>query len=201
MDGRNLPAFGHTTVSDRGERPYTKGLHMLLTRLTRDLKTRVMLRSRQRKVEHFYGLVEPGMTVLDVGVTGLDTGAGPQNYLLKTYPFAPETYTGLGVHDLDPVRKRHPRMRFVQYDGRIMPFEDGQFDWAYSNAVIEHVGDREAQLTFLNELLRVAHNVFFTTPSKYFPIESHTNVPFLHWHDGLFDKWLWKNRPKWPGIS
>lgn len=170
---------------------------MLLTALSRDLKTRVMLRSRQRKIEHFYSLVKPGMKVLDVGVTGLDTGKGPQNYLLKTWPFAPESYTGLGVHDLDPVRARHPKMRFVEYDGRHMPFDDHEFDWAYSNAVIEHVGDREAQLTFLNEMLRVARNVFFTTPSKYFPIETHTFVPFLHWNDRLFDRWLWKHRPKW----
>lgn len=161
------------------------------------LKTRIMFRSRRKKIEHFYSLLEPGMTVLDVGVTALDTGEGPQNFLLKTYPNAPETYTGLGVHDLTEIRKRYPGMKFVEYDGRVMPFRDGQFDWAFSNAVIEHVGDRQAQLLFLEEMLRVARFVFFTTPSKYFPIETHTSVPFLHWNDRLFDKWLWKHRPKW----
>jgi hypothetical protein len=52
--------------------------------------------------------------------------------------------------------------------------------------VTEHVGDEEAQIQFVNEMLRVARNVLFTTPSKYFPVESHTNTLLLHWHDGLF---------------
>lgn len=158
-----------------------------------------MLHSRQAKVAHFHSLFRPGMTVLDVGVTAKDdpSSLGPKNYLLKTYPYAPETYTGLGVHDLDALQRAYPRMRFVRYDGRRMPFDDGEFDWVFSNAVIEHVGDRDEQLSFLNEMLRVGRYVFFTTPSKYFPIETHTSVPFLHWNDRLFDKWLWKHKPKW----
>jgi|GEM_PF-737632 len=163
------------------------------------LKTRVMIRSREAKIRHFHSLFRPGMTVLDVGVTAKDDpkGSGPQNWLLKTYPYAPETYTGLGVHDLTALQKAYPRMRFVSYDGRVMPFADGEFDWVFSNAVIEHVGDRSAQLAFLDEMLRIGRYVFFTTPSKYFPIETHTGVPFLHWSDRLFDEWLWKYRPKW----
>jgi len=166
-------------------------------RLPARIKHRIMFRSRQAKVEHFHSLIQPGMTVLDVGVTAKGDPSGPQNYLLKTYPYAPETYTGLGVHDLSALEKAYPRMRFVQYDGRVMPFDDGEFDWVFSNAVIEHVGDRAAQLHFLNEMLRVGRFVFFTTPSKYFPIETHTGVPFLHWNDRLFDKWLWRYKPKW----
>ncbi len=168
-------------------------------RLIGAFKTRVMLRSREAKVRHFHSLFRPGMTVLDVGVTAKDDpkGTGPKNWLLKTYPYAPETYTGLGVHDLGALQQAYPRMRFVRYDGRVMPFEDGEFDWVFSNAVIEHVGDRSAQLEFLDEMLRVGRYVFFTTPSKYFPIETHTGVPFLHWNDRLFDAWLWKRKPKW----
>src|SRR5690606_28811201 len=26
---------------------------------------------------------------------------------------------------------------------------------------------------------------------------THTSVPFLHWNDRLFDKWLWARKPKW----
>lgn len=172
---------------------------MPVRRFASALKTRIMLRSRRRKVEQFYELVQPGMRVLDVGVTAKErpTRDNPQNYLLKTYPFEPETYTGLGVQDLAGLQRAYPRMRFVTYDGRIMPFEDDEFDWVYSNAVIEHVGARSDQLRFLNEMLRVARYVFFTTPNKFFPIETHTSVPFLHWNDRLFDKWLWKHKPQW----
>jgi len=172
---------------------------MASARLASALKTRMMLNSRRAKIEHFHSLFRPGMTVLDVGVTAKDdpSSSGPKNYLLKTYPYAPETYTGLGVHDLGALQKAHPRMRFVRYDGRTMPFDESEFDWVFSNAVIEHVGERPDQLAFLNEMLRVGRFVFFTTPNKYFPIETHTSVPFLHWNDRLFDRWLWNRKPKW----
>ena len=32
-------------------------------------------------------------------------------------------------------------------------------------------------------------NVFFTTPNKYFPFETHTNAFFLHWNNALFHWW------------
>lgn len=164
---------------------------------TQNIKKRIMLNSRSSKLAHFYSLFEPGMSVLDVGVTSKDDpgGDGPQNYLLKTWRYAPETYTGLGVQDVSGLEREHPRMKFVQYDGRIFPFRDNQFDWVFSNAVIEHVGDRDAQLLFLNEMLRVARYVFFTTPSKHFPIETHTGVPLIHWNERLFDTWLSAYRP------
>lgn len=93
-----------------------------------------------------------------------------------------------------------PGKRFVQYSGGIFPFKSQDFDWAFSNAVIEHVGDGNAQLNFLNEMLRVAAHVFFTTPNKYFPIESHTNIAFLHWNDRLFYQWCSRNRP-WVAVD
>jgi hypothetical protein len=125
------------------------------------LKQSVMLASRERKLEHFYSLFERGQTVLDVGVS---TDSGPHratNYFLKTFRYDPDTYTGLGVQDLYSVERSFPAMRFVRYPGGAFPFSDKQFDWAFSNAVIEHVGGEEAQLLFMNELMRVAHNAFF----------------------------------------
>jgi hypothetical protein len=65
----------------------------------------------------------------------------------------------------------------------------------FSNAVIEHVGDDAAQVRFVDEMLRVADNVFFTTPNKLFPVESHTNVLFLHWHDERFYRWCARHKP------
>ena len=59
--------------------------------------------------------------------------------------------------------------------------EDDQFDIAFSTAVIEHVGDRERQTRFIAELLRVSKRFFVTTPNRWYPVELHTYVPFLHW--------------------
>jgi ubiquinone/menaquinone biosynthesis C-methylase UbiE len=96
------------------------------------------------------------------------------------------------------MEKLYPGKKFVQYKGRIFPFEDKSFEWAYSNAVIEHVGDYKRKLRFLREMVRVAKNVFFTTPNKYFPVDAHTMVFFLHWNDKMFSKWREKNNKWWP---
>lgn len=147
-------------------------------------------------MDHFYSLFKEGESVLDVGVSAQSEKDLPAlNYFLKNYRYQPETYTGLGVHNLSSVEKAHPDKRFVQYPGGKFPFSNKEFDWVFSNAVIEHVGDDDAQQMFINEMMRVANNVFFTTPNKYFPVESHTNIFFLHWNNKLFYRWCHKNRP------
>ena len=82
-----------------------------------------------------------------------------------------------------------PGKRFVRYPGGRFPFADQEFEWVFSNAVIEHVGGPADQLEFINEMLRVGRDVFFTTPNKYFPFETHTNAFFLHWNNALFHWW------------
>ena len=51
----------------------------------------------------------------------------------------------------------------------------------FSNAVVEHVGDRERQSRFVSEALRVGRSVFLTTPNRWFPVEVHTRLPLVHW--------------------
>ena len=160
-------------------------------------KNRISALSRTNKLQHFYSIFKNGESVLDVGVSAeTNRGLQSRNYFLKNYKYSPETYVGLGVQDLTGMESLFPKKRFVQYLGGEFPFADKEFDWVFSNAVIEHVGNDEDQLLFLNEMMRVAKNVFFTTPNKYFPIESHTNVFFLHWHNQLFNYWRKKNNSK-----
>jgi hypothetical protein len=164
-----------------------------------EAKDKLSLASREKKLEHFYSLFKKGESVLDVGIsTPFEQEQPGLNYFLKNYRYAPETYMGLGVEDLSGMEDLYPGKRFVQYSGKKFPFLDKQFDWVFSNAVIEHVGDDDAQLLFLNEMMRVASNVFFTTPNKYFPVDSHTDVFFLHWNDELFYRWREKNQ-RWQG--
>ncbi|MGA3082185.1 MAG: methyltransferase domain-containing protein [Terracidiphilus sp.] len=66
-------------------------------------------------------------------------------------------------------------------DGCKLPFGDGEFDIAFSNSVIEHVGDTDAQLAFANEVRRVARHYWVQTPNRWFPIEPHYVAPFIHW--------------------
>ena len=152
-----------------------------------------MKSSREKKINHFYSCFRAGETVLDAGVSRQLRGRLPiTNWFLKTYRYDPETYTGLGIENMIGMDILFPGKRFVQYPGGVFPFPDNSFDWVFSNAVIEHVGDEYTQLIFINEMLRVGKSIFFTTPNKYFPVESHTRAIFIHWHDELFRKWCIK---------
>jgi hypothetical protein len=67
-------------------------------------------------------------------------------------------------------------------DARSLPFDDKSFDYVFSNAVIEHVGGPAGAQRMLEESRRVARlGAYHTTPDRWFPIETHTQVPFLHW--------------------
>ena len=152
--------------------------------MLRRVASQVSLRSRERKLELFRGLLDPGpeTTVIDVGVTDAPFGAGStDNFFEALYPW-PERVTGVGHTGLERFREAFPQVRAIRADGRALPFEDGAFDLGFSNAVIEHVaGGRDGQRQFVHELCRVASRVFVTTPNRFFPLEVHTLLPFAHW--------------------
>lgn len=162
------------------------------------IKNRAMEVSRSKKVDHFYSLCSADAKVLDVGVSREYGQGGPHlNYFLKTYRLDPRTYTGLGVQDIESMADLYPGKSFVQYPGGRFPFDDRRFTHCFSNAVIEHVGSECDQIEFVNEMLRVANLVFFTTPNKLFPVESHTNALLIHWNDEAFWRWCARKRPYW----
>jgi SAM-dependent methyltransferase len=152
--------------------------------MLRRVASRVSMRSRQRKLQLFLDLLQPGpeTTVVDVGVTDAPFGAGStDNFFEALYPW-PEQITGVGRTELERFAAAFPQVRAVQADGRDLPFGDAEFDVAFSNAVVEHVaGGREGQRQFVHELCRVGRRVFVTTPNRYFPLEVHTLLPFVHW--------------------
>ena len=149
----------------------------------------ISLRSRRRKLALFLELMKPdaGTTVLDVGVDEISLGeAGghggctTHNFFEERYPW-PDRITALGLHDGSRFRERYPHIAYVQGDACALPFGDGSFDVVHSNAVIEHVGGRERQETFVREAVRVGRRVFLTTPNRWFPVELHTRLPLVHW--------------------
>jgi hypothetical protein len=123
--------------------------------------------------------------VLDVGAgdTGYMTEPGlgrTHNFFEALYPW-PERIVAVSDVPLENFKRQFPLIECVVADGRNLPFDDDAFDIAFSNAVVEHVGGVDDQRRFVGELCRVAPRVFVSTPNRWFPIESHTLVPFLHW--------------------
>jgi len=154
--------------------------------------------NRARKFTYFLETIKPKPTdsILDVGFADIEY-SDVDNYLEKNYPHQSQI-TALGVSGSEHFSKRYPDVNIVLYDGKIFPFEDKSFDIGWSNAVIEHVGNQDAQLLFLQELHRTCKQVFFTTPNRYFPVEFHTRIPLLHWlPKSVFDSVLKKTKKKW----
>ncbi len=65
-------------------------------------------------------------------------------------------------------------------------YTDNSFDLAFSNSVIEHVGDYDRQERMVSEMSRVARHRYIQTPNKYFPIEPHYGFPLFQ----FFPLWL-----------
>ncbi len=58
-------------------------------------------------------------------------------------------------------------------------FKNQSFDVAFSNSVIEHVGNWQDQKMMAAEMLRVGKRLFLQTPNRYFPLEPHFLFPFF----------------------
>jgi len=151
------------------------------------LAAAVSLRSRKRKFRLFMKHVQPSpeTTVVDVGVADAPFGeaeghGATYNFLEAMYPWR-DRITAVSVDELPHFAEAFPELRRVQADGRDLPFADDEFDVGFSNAVVEHLGDRDSQEAFVRELCRVSKRIFVTTPNRLFPVEVHTLLPFVHW--------------------
>jgi SAM-dependent methyltransferase len=124
-------------------------------------------RTRATRHERFFSLtgVTPGMRVVDVG-------CGP----VGLRGFA----TGLDVTGVDVRERPDYDGPFVRADAsERLPFEDGEFDLAYSSSVIEHIPPAR-RAAFAAELRRVARGWYVQTPAYSFPVEPHALLPFAH---------------------
>ena len=70
---------------------------------------------------------------------------------------------------------------YVVGDGCHTGFPSQSFDVVFSNSVIEHVGGIERQREFAAECMRCGRAFFVQTPNKWFPFDTHTLSPFIHW--------------------
>jgi SAM-dependent methyltransferase len=71
-----------------------------------------------------------------------------------------------------------PGFRSVVGDARNMhQFADQEFDVVFSNSVIEHVGEPQAQQQVASEIKRVGKRYFVQTPNRHFPLEPHFFFP------------------------
>lgn len=167
-----------------------------------DLLTRTFLhaskRARERRALLFrkhFSWIGPETKILDVGS---EDGSNIHR-VLTGFQVTP---ANIHVADISRAAVMRGYERFgytpvVIGESDRLPFEDQSFDLVYCSSVIEHVtvpktdvwklrdGREfrkrafERQQTFAQEVRRVARHYFVQTPNRYFPIESHTWLPFI----------------------
>ncbi len=117
-------------------------------------------------------------SILDVGTT--ESEDAHENYILKHYKY-PSQITAFSNQDCSKLVKKFQINEYIKGDARKMNIKDFSYDIVHSTATLEHVGSFQNQVKFLSELCRVSKKyVFITTPNRFFPIEFHTRLPFLH---------------------
>ena len=149
---------------------------------------------RDAKLDIFFSLLlgQTQDTLLDVG-----GHSGINGEFLRLYKrFASVTLVNVEFRKMQV--PPNVSLRFVVGDGCKLPFPSQSFDWVFSNAVIEHVGDFERQKKFAAEIRRVARKGYFvTTPNKYFPIEPHTYLPLYQFMPAALQKKVIRFAPAW----
>lgn len=151
--------------------------------------SKFIMKGRERLYKCFLEHIDitEQVTLLDIGATS-DRKNADSNFFIKKFFTRCKNITALSNENAQWLEEEFPGLTFLLGDGRNLPFGDNSFDLVFSNAVIEHVGSLEQQERFLLESYRVAKKyVFLTTPNRWYPIEFHTIIPFIHylpkaWH-------------------
>jgi hypothetical protein len=135
-----------------------------------------MRRFRKRRLKFFSSTFPPSgcRTVLDVGGTS------------QIWDMLDESYD-VTLLNGDPRELEPARHRCVVGDGRSLQFPSNSFDLAFSNSVIEHVGNWDDMQRFAAELQRVGKSFYCQTANKWFPVEPHLGTLLLHWWPRLLN--------------
>lgn len=145
------------------------------------LASNISMQFRTKMFYKFMEVMQPQQhdKILDIGVTSDDIYQ-ESNYFEKMYPYK-DKIVCVGTEDGKHLEKKYQGLQFQKVaPGQHLPFADKTFDIAFSNAVLEHVGNTTAQANFIREMMRVSESFFITTPNRWFPIEFHTAIPLLH---------------------
>ncbi len=127
-------------------------------------------RRRFRFVRMLLTMLPATSTILDVG--------GTQTFWEQVG--ALNTEKTIVLYNVKESLVSHPAFSAMTGDACAMhQFSTQQFDFVFSNSVIEHVGTYEQQKQMAQEVQRVGRRYYVQTPYRYFPIEPHVLIPFF----------------------
>ena len=142
----------------------------------------ITIKARNKFFEYFLEFTDynNNKSVIDIGTTpSLDL---EDNFFLHKVK-KNQNITCFSNQDCSNLSKNFPNIKkFIIGDARYSYLKDNFFDIVHSNATIEHVGSFENQIKFTKELVRISKKfVFIQTPYRFYPIDFHTLLPFIHW--------------------
>ena len=138
-----------------------------------------LLKARLKIFNKILNYIKDEDTIIDVGTTPVILKH--ENFFLNHYKFK-EKITCLSNQNLDKLKSVFPFLKTIIGDGRNTNLPNNEFDISISNATIEHVGNFENQKTFVSEMFRITKKkVIIVTPNRFYPIDTHTMLPFVHW--------------------
>ena len=106
------------------------------------------------------------------GALILDNGCGLGTYLDAFAPFSDHRF-GLEV-ELDRASQALPTATGItQAVGETLPFAANQFDFVFSNEVIEHVADDRLCVAEMVRVTKVNGRILIFCPNRWYPVEQH----------------------------
>lgn len=150
--------------------------------------------ARMKAIRDMFPLLQQSGSVIDLGGTAK---------WWKDMQVSTRRITIVNLDDTHKAEVIEAGYEFSAANACQLPYADRSFDLAFSNSVIEHVGDWNNQVLFAREMLRCGKQVYMQTPNRGFPIEPHLITLFIHWLPfGIqrhlvrwFSVWGWVTKP------
>ncbi len=141
---------------------------------------------RKKRFALFKSLLTSTPTPLKI----LDVG-GTQKFWMQSGFLSEFDNIEITIMNIKHIPVTVPKLKSIVGDATNMKqFQDREFDIVFSNSVIEHVGDYNAQMRMAEEIKRIGKRYFLQTPNLYFPIEPHFVFPFFQFLPLSLKMWL-----------
>ena len=149
-----------------------------------------LLKARKKIFDKIIDQILDGESILDVGTTPVKLKH--ENFFLNHYHLK-ENITCLSNQNLDKLKELYPNLKTILADGRDTKLLENSFDISISNATLEHVGNFEEQIIFVKEMYRISKKkIIVVTPNRFYPIDTHTMLPLIHWLPKKFHRKILK---------
>jgi hypothetical protein len=118
--------------------------------------------------------------VTDIGTTS-DLNNASSNLVIKKL---------IGIKQFKSVSDQNIKARFFKYILKKSITKDLTYsdikifssDLIMSSATIEHVGSYYNQTKMIKNIIKLTKKFFvITTPNRFYPLDFHTKIPFIHW--------------------